>query len=271
MTEAEQTKILSMTPDEALRAAGSREDGITQKEATQRLDQYGLNTIHSKQTGIAKLFWRQIGGNPLVIILALATVVSYLTGEHTSAYYIFGVILLSAGLGFWNEFAAERTVRDLLKRVALTAIVSRDNKKQEVPVHDLTIGDIVFLSPGSIVPADMRLLNAESLELDQSALTGESKTVYKTADALAHTPQGISDYANIAFMSTNVTSGFGKGVIIAIGKDTEFGKIAHAASFIKPETDFQKGLRKFGELIAKVIGILTIAILVLTFYLDILL
>lgn len=265
MTEAEQTKILSMTPNEALQTAGSCEDGITSKEAAQRLSQYGLNTIRSKQASIIKLFWRQIGGNPLVIILALATVVSYLTGEHTSAYYIFGVILLSAGLGFWNEFAAERTVRDLLKRVALTAIVSRDNKKQEVPVHDLTIGDIVFLSPGSIVPADMRLLSAESLELDQSALTGESKTVYKTANALTHTPQGLSDYANIAFMSTNVTSGFGKGVIIAIGKSTEFGKIAHAASFIKPETDFQKGLRKFGELIAKVIGILTVAIFSINF------
>lgn len=265
MTQTEYAKAFSQDPAEVLHSLDSSEEGLTHGQASERIKQHGLNTIRNKQTGIGKLLWRQIGGNPLVIILAVATIISYVMGQHTSAYYIFAMILLSAGLGFWNEFAAERTVRDLLKRVALTAVVSREGKKQEIPVPELTYGDIVFLTPGSIVPADMRLLASEGLEVDQSALTGESKTVYKTTATITHAPSGLNDYTNIAFMSTTVSSGFGKGVVIAIGKETEFGKIAHAASFIKPETDFQKGLRKFGELIVKVIAYLTVGIFAINF------
>lgn len=262
------SQLLSATAQQAVTLLDSSDEGLRSAEAAKRLAQYGPNSIRSKSFNVWKLLWRQIGGNPLVIILATATAISYLMGQRTSAYYIFGMIVLSAGLGFWNEFAAERTVRDLLKRVSLTAVIMRDGKKQEIPVHDLTVGDLVFLSPGSIVAADLRLLEAENLELDQSSLTGESKTVYKVAHELAEAPSGLNDYDNIAFMSTTVTSGFGKGVVIAVGKQTEFGKIAHAASFIKPETDFQKGLRKFGELIVKVIAVLTIAIFGINFLLG---
>ncbi|HEY5695848.1 MAG TPA: HAD-IC family P-type ATPase, partial [Candidatus Saccharimonadales bacterium] len=268
MTSPELTKILRQMPDDTVRELNSTEEGITTKDAALRLKAYGPNTIKSKQAGVLKLIWRQIGGNPLVIILATATAISYAMGQHTSAYYIFGMILLSAGLGFWNEFAAERTVHDLLKRVSLTAVVSRDGKKQEIPVTELTIGDVVFLSPGSIVPADIRLLHSESLELDQSSLTGESKTAYKVSHQLNEQPQGLNDYANIAFMSTTVTSGFGKGIIVAIGEQTEFGKIAHVASFVKPETDFQKGLRRFGVLIIKVIVTLTLGIFTVNYFLG---
>lgn len=260
--------LVRSTPQQALKIVETSEDGLHSAEAAKRLKTYGVNSIRTKNFTVWKLLWRQIGGNPLVIILAVATAISYATGQHTSAYYIFGMIILSAGLGFWNEFAAERTVRDLLKRVSLTAVVMRDGKKQEIPVLDVTVGDIVFLSPGSIVSADMRLLEAENLELDQSSLTGESKTVYKVAHELAETPKGLNDYDNIAFMSTNVASGFGKGVVVAVGRQTEFGKIAHAASFIKPETDFQKGLRRFGLLIVKVIVVLTAGIFMVNFLLG---
>lgn len=262
------SKVLQATPQETLTLLGSGDNGLHSSEAAKRLTQYGPNTIRTKKFNVWKLLWRQIGGNPLVIILATATAISYLMGQRTSAYYIFGMIVLSAGLGFWNEFAAERTVRDLLKRVSLTAVIMRDSRKQELPVLDITVGDIVFLSPGSIVPADMRLLESENLELNQSSLTGESKTVYKVAHELTGTPQGLNDYDNVAFMSTTVTSGFGKGVVVSVGKETEFGKIAHAASFVKPETDFQKGLRKFGELIVKVIAFLTIGIFTVNFLLG---
>jgi len=268
MIDLSLVKLYQSAPQDILAAVNSTDDGLSATEAEARLKSYGLNSIRSKKFNVWKLLWRQIGGNPLVIILATATAISYATGQHTSAYYIFGMIVLSAGLGFWNEFAAERTVRDLLKQVALMAIVSRDGKKMEVPVPELTIGDVVFLSPGSIVPADMRLLEAENLELNQSALTGESKTVYKMSRAFTEQPQGLNDYTNIAFMSTTVASGFGKGVVVAIGKETEFGKIAHVASFIKPETEFQKGLRKFGELIVKVILILAVAIFGVNFFLG---
>lgn len=257
-----------MSPEEVLDEISSGHNGLSTKEADKRLAKYGPNSIQSRKFNVWILLWRQVTGNPLVIILAVATAISYVMGEHTSAYYIFAMILLSVGLGFWNEFAAERTVRDLLKKVSLSAIVNRDGEKREVPVAQITVGDIVFLAPGSIIPADMRFIETDNLEVDQSTLTGESKTAFKLCCAFNKKPEGLNDYANIGFMGTIVTSGSGKGAVLSVGKDTEFGKIAREASFIKPETDFQKGLRRFGDLIVKVILVLSIGIFAVNFLLG---
>ncbi len=257
-----------MSPEEVLGEISSSHDGLSSEEAGKRLAKYGPNSIQTRKFNAWILLWRQVTGNPLVIILAAATAISYAMGEHTSAYYIFAMILLSIGLGFWNEFAAERTVRDLLKKVSLSAIVSRDGEKKEVPVAQITVGDIVFLAPGSIIPADMRLVETDNLEVDQSTLTGESKTAFKVCCSVSKKPEGLNDYANIGFMGTIVTSGSGKGVILTVGKDTEFGKIAREASFVKPETDFQKGLRRFGDLIVKVILVLATSIFAVNFLLG---
>ncbi len=260
MTPIQLSNTLKLSPDEVIARLDSSSQGLSKVEAKTRLKRYGENTIQRKKTNIPILLWRQIGGNPLVIILATATTISYIMGQKTSALYIFAMIILSAGLGFWNEFAAERTVAELLQRVSMAAITIRNNQKQTISVAELTYGDIVFLEPGSIVPADLRLLESDNLELDQSTLTGESKTVYKQSRALDRAPHGLNDYQNIAFMSTTVTSGSAKGIVVGTGKATEFGKIAHQASFVKPETDFQKGLSQFGGLIVRIIIILSVGI-----------
>jgi Mg2+-importing ATPase len=251
---------LTQTSEQVLSDLKTQETGLTNGQAISRLEENGLNTIQNRRSGPFTIFKRQVTGNPLNIILAIATAASYGLGQHVSAYYIFAMIMLSIILGFWNEYAAERTVRDLLKRVSLAAIVIRGGEKTEVPVSHLTLGDVVLLAPGSIIPADLRLIETGNLEVDQSSLTGESKTVYKTAKPLTTKPAGISDFANIGFMSTVVTSGWAKGIVIAIGRNTEFGSIAQAASFVKPETDFQRGLRGFGNLIIRVIIVLTVII-----------
>jgi Mg2+-importing ATPase len=252
--------FLNISEDDALSKINSSRNGLSSREVEDRLKEYGTSNIKSSKTNIPRLLWRQIGGNPLVIILSVATAISYIMGQHTSAYYIFAMIILSAGLGFWNEYSAERTVKELLDKVSLLSIVIRDDKKKEIPAKDVTVGDIVLLSPGTILPADIRLIQSDSLEIDQSALTGESKTAFKVSHAVDDNVRGFNDYSNIAFMGTSVTSGSGIGVVVQIGKDTEFGKIAHDSSFIRPETDFQKGLRLFGNLIIKVIIILTLSI-----------
>lgn len=254
------SNFLEQSDEQVLNELKTSAAGITSAEATDRNQLHGLNTIGVRHGGPWVILWRQISGNPLILILAAATSVSYFLGQRISAYYIFGMIIVSILLGFWNEYAAERTVKELLKRVLLAAIVIRGGEKFEVPVSHLTIGDIVLLAPGSIVPADLRLIEVGNLELDQSSLTGESKTVFKTASTITKEPLGLGDFANIAFMSTVATSGWGKGVVVGIGQGTEFGKIAKTASFIKPETEFQRGLRQFGNLIVKVIVVLTVAI-----------
>lgn len=224
--------------------------GLTEDAAKQRLKQYGPNVISVRQRNPVYILIRQFTGNPLIIILAAATFISYLLGQTTSSYYIFIIIILSVLLGFVNEYAAEKTIDDLLKKISPTAIVERSGEKKEIPVSEITIGDLIFLSPGAIVPADLQLTEPQNLEIDQAALTGEAKAVHKNDK-------------DKAYMGTTVVSGSSQGIVIAIGRETEFGKIAKAAVFIKPETEFQKGLADFGQLIIKLVIVLTAAIFVI--------
>ncbi len=251
---------LNQTDEQVLNGLQTSLSGLSVAQAATRNQLHGLNVIPVRKSGPWPILWRQVIGNPLIIILAVATIVSYFLGQQVSAYYIFAMILVSILLGFWNEYAAERTVQNLLRRVSLSALAVRGGQKIEVPVAHLTPGDIVLLAPGTIVPADLRLLETGNLEINQASLTGESKTVFKTANSLKNNPEGLGDFANIAFMSTVVTSGWGTGVVVGIGQGTEFGKIAKTASFVKPETEFQRGLRQFGNLIVSVIVTLTIVI-----------
>lgn len=234
--------------------------GLTQNEVVKRQKIYGLNIIHKRKVNFLTILVRSIKENPLIIVLTIATFVSFLLGQRVSAYYIFGMIIVSIILDVWNEYSAEKTIENLLKKISPTALVVRNNEKQEIPVSELTIGDIVLLSQGSIIPADLRLLESNNIEINESTLTGEAKTVYKTSTALTHEVSGISEMKNIAFMGTIVSSGSGKGVVIRIGRETEFGKIAQTTTFLKPVTEFQKGLSSYGRLIVKVIFVLTAAI-----------
>jgi len=234
--------------------------GLSTEEIHSRQKKYGLNIIHKRRINLLIILLRQFTGNPLIIILGIATLFSYFLGQHISSYYIFGIIVVSVFLGLWNEYSAERTVDNLLKKISPTALVVRNNEKMEIPVMDLTIGDVALLSQGSITPADIRFTETQNLEMNESALTGESKTVFKITEPLKIGPKSISDYKNIGFMGTFVESGSGKGIVIRIGKMTEFGKIAQSTTFVKPITDFQKGLINFGNLIIKVVVIMTIAI-----------
>lgn len=247
----DENELIHETNKELLEQLQTRPSGLTQAEVQNRQKKYGLNTIHGNKVSILTLFFRQLSGNPLLLILIIATCISFFLGDKTSSFYILGVVLVSILLGFWNEYSAEKTVDSLLKKITPNALVIRNNEKQEIPVSELTIGDIVLLSQGSIIPADMRLIETHSLEINESALTGESKTVIK---------HSTDNKKNTGYMGTNVDSGSGKGVVIQIGKNTEFGKIAKSTTFTRPATEFQIGLAKLGNLIIKFVLVLTVVI-----------
>lgn len=248
------------SPQETYSKLKTTISGLSEEEVHIRQRQYGTNIIHKRKINFLVILFRQFTSNPLIIILGIATLFSYFLGQRVSSYYIFGTIIASTLLGLWNEYTAERTVDNLLKKISLAALVLRNNEKIEVPVADLTVGDIVLLSQGSIIPADIRLIEVKNLEMNEAALTGEEKSVFKTMEPLKTEPKNISEYTNIGFMGTNVESGSGKGIVVRIGKMTEFGKIAQSTTFVKPITNFQKGLISFGNLIIKVVVIMTIAI-----------
>jgi len=157
--------------DEIFKQLDTTAAGLNEGEVLKRQKQYGLNTIRKRNITFFTIFFRQFTGNPLIIILAVATFVSFLLGQHISSYYIFGIIIASVILGLWNEYSAVRTVDALLKKISPTALVERSGEKLEIPVTHVTIGDIVLLSQGSIIPADVRLIETKDLEVNQSALT----------------------------------------------------------------------------------------------------
>lgn len=255
-------------PDAVLQKFSSTVNGLDNKTVLERQKQYGLNVIRERKVNLLTIFIRQFTGNPLIIILAIATFVSYLLGQHDSSYYIFGIIIASVMLGLWNEYSAVKTVDALLKKISPTALVERGSEKLEVPVSHLTIGDVVLLSQGSIIPADLRLFEANDLEVNQSSLTGEAKTVFKTSQALTEPPKNMSNIDNFGYMGTSVVSGSARGVVMQIGRNTAFGQIAETTSFVRPVTDFQKGLAKFGDLIIKVILVMTIVIFLVNWLLG---
>ena len=246
--------------ERVLATTGSRLSGLTEEEAKNNIQKYGENTIATRHTNLPTMLFRQFTGNPLIVVLGVATFVAFLLGQHVSSYYIFGMILLSVLLGFWNEYSAEKTVAALLKKISPTTLVIRNDEKKEISVSQLTVGDIVLLSQGSIIPADLRIIASKNLEVNESALTGESKTVFKTSEKLSKFPSSISEISNMVFMGTSVDNGSAKGVVVGIGKDTQFGGIAKSALFVKPTTDFEKGLAHFGRLLVQVILVLTIGI-----------
>lgn len=258
----------NLSSDEVLVRLQTKITGLTENEVLQRQKQYGLNVIHKRKINVLAVFVRQFTNNPLILILAIATLASFTLGQHISSYYIFAMIMVSVILGFWNEYSAEKTIDNLLKKISPTALLIRDGQKIEIPVSQLTIGDIVLLSQGSIIPADLRLIETKNLEVNQAVLTGEAKTNYKTNEAIADGSLTLGKMGNIGFMGTMVESGSGKGVVVKIGKDTEFGKIAQSVTYLKPATAFQKGLSGFGQLIIKVVVILTISIFVINFLLG---
>ena len=258
MTKVVQEKWSSLSPEEIFQELHTSTEGLSFEEAKKRQDAYGKNILVRKKHNLFLIFLRQFTSNPLIIILALATTISYALGEHTSSYYIFGIILVSVGLGLWNEFSAEKTVENLLKKVTSFAHVIRRSIHQEIPTSDVTVGDIIVLSQGDIVPADARLIAVKDLEMNESSLTGESISVFKSLELSKD-----SSNNTLVFMGTSVQNGWAQAIVVAIGDRTVFGSIAKDVAFIKPITQFQRGLMEFGSLIIKVIAIFTIGIFVI--------
>lgn len=194
--------------------------------------------------------------NPLLIILFIATSLSYAFGDKYSAAVILWMVFLSIAMGFWNEYRAEKTMSDLLKKISFTAVVIRNGARISLPVKDIQPTDEVLLSPGCVVPADLKLVEEHHLEINESCLSGESLPVSKGR----HDPH--------AYMGTIVVSGSGIGKVIALGAQTKFGQLAKDVSAPKPQTSFQLGLSKFSVLIVRVIAIMAVSIFAINFLLG---
>jgi len=251
----------ALTAEDALRRLASRREGLSDPEAERRLATVGPNALRSHGARPLVVLARQLR-NPLLILLLAAALTSVFVGERTDALIIFSISTLSIGLGFFNEYRSERAVEALHSRLRHTALVLRDGQPAPIDVTELVPGDIVQLGVGDVVPADLRLLEAEGLECDEAVLTGESLPDEKQAEAVAGSPS-LLDLPSCAFMGTVVHAGHGIGVVVQTGPGTAFGRIALRLGDRQPQTAFQLGLRDFSLLLVRVTAALAVTILVL--------
>lgn len=237
--------------------------GLTSQEAEKRLKKFGSNKFEEgKKTSLWRLIWEQIN-SILIWILIVAAIVSAFVGEVTDAIIIFIVIALNAVIGIVEESKAEKALEELKKMSTPKAVVKRDGKVSEISSEELVPGDIVILDAGRFVPADLRLVETANLQIEESALTGESVPVDKNADWVANSEVPLGDQQNIAFMSTLTTYGRGTGVVVHTGMETEIGKIAKMLGGQEKEiTPLQRKLNELG----KILGIGAVVICIVMFF-----
>ena len=230
--------------------------GLTQEEVGKRLAQYGLNELRKEdKASPLSLFLSQFK-NLLILILLAATALSLLVGEWVDALMIAAIVLLSAILGFIQEYKAEQALEALKKMLSPTITVLRDGKEEEIPSRDLVPGDIILLEAGDKIPADARLVEVRSLNCDEAALTGESVPVRKETAALAE-QMPVSERLNMVFAGTVVTYGRGKAAVTSTGMSTEFGRIAEEVAAAETK---KTPLEKRTEEIGRWLGLISLAI-----------
>ncbi len=202
----------------------SPENGLASAEAAKRLSEHGPNVItQSKGLSPVRIFLGQFN-QPLIYILLIASLITGFLKEWTDAIVIFAVVVVNAVIGFIQEYKAIKAIGALSGAMTSETTVIRDGRKLRLPSSDVIPGDIILLQSGDKVPADLRLIAAKELQIDESALTGESVPVLKHTDKIAEETV-LGDRINMAYASTLVTYGTGKGVVVSTGDRTEIGRI----------------------------------------------
>jgi Mg2+-importing ATPase len=243
-----------------LRELESRLDGLSQAEADSRLKQFGSNEIarEKRQSAVMRLLSNV--KNPLVLLLTALGVLSFLTGDLRATVVIFVMVVLGVVLRFVQEMRADSAAEKLKAMVSNTATLVRDGKEAEVPLRMLVPGDIIRLAAGDMVPADVRVLSAKDLFLNQSALTGESLPVERKADVASPDVQNPLELPNVCFLGSNVESGCATAVVIYTADKTYFGSLAASIVGQRQLTSFDKGINKFTWLMIYFIAVMVPAV-----------
>jgi Mg2+-importing ATPase len=241
----------NLTPDNLIKILETTFEGLTNDQAERRRSTYGLNVIKPKRkTDILTLLVSQFK-NPIIILLFISVILSMFFGDILDALIIFFILLLSSFLGFWQEKKATDVVARLLSLIQPKVSILRENKIVEISYENLIPGDIIMLSAGKMIPADCLIIESKDLFVNEAALTGESFASEKSSIVLPKDTK-LKDRQNVLFFGTNVVSGNAKAIIVKTGKNTEFGKISERLKLRAPETDFERGVRRFGYLLIQI-------------------
>ena len=233
-------------------------NGLTNNEAKQRLEKLGLNEItQAKPKRWYNYFLESLFSPFNCILLGIVAILCYTdiylppTPSYANIIVIAILVTASTLLDFFEEYRSNKAAEQLKEMVATTTSVIRNGKEIQVPIKEVTLGDVVVLSAGSMIPADLRIIESKDLYVGQSALTGESDSIKKSSESELSIDNldSISDLDTICFMGTNVVSGSAKGIVIKTADSTYFGKVAHSLTQGKPKTAFQKGIENISRLL----------------------
>ncbi|HEX3679153.1 MAG TPA: magnesium-translocating P-type ATPase [Galbitalea sp.] len=238
---------------------GSSATGLTSAQAAATLGRVGQNTLGtSKQTSDGRLLARQFL-SPIIIILVIATVLAWALGDPVDSIIILVIILLSGLLGFFQERGAGRAIAALLATVEIKAQILRDGTVQGVPITGAVPGDVAQLAAGDLVPGDSIVLSSNGLQLDESALTGETFPVEKNPGT-SPVDAELNARQNMVFMGTHVASGSGTILVVGTGTSTEIGSVSARLESASPKTGFEKGLTRFGLFLTRIMIVLVVVI-----------
>jgi len=248
MASTDQERVLleacSLSPEECFVSMGTRERGLAEEEVEEKRKTFGTNEVSTKQGGALLRTYHRLA-NPLVVQLLIIAGVSFIMGDLRLTIVVGGMVLISVGLSSLQEERSGRAVEKLQAMVRTTVNVMRDGKESEIPLAEIVPGDVVVLDAGSLVPADVRLVTTKDFFVSQSALTGESMPVEKSAGASPAGAKAALELPNACFQGTNVLSGTARGVVINTGARTYFGAITRKLAGQRSKTSFDKGIAGF--------------------------
>ncbi len=256
----------SLAASDLLAQLGTTLQGLDAAEARRRLRQAGADGLKARPRLETLTLLLSQYKSPIILILLFAAGLSFFLRDNTDGLIIMSIVIVSGLLGFWQEKGATEAVKRLLALVQIKATVRREGESREIPVEEIVPGDIVLLHAGDIIPGDCLLLDSKDLYVDEAALTGETFPVEKTPGVLPpETP--LARRTNALFMGTHVVSGAATALTALTGAATEFGQVSSRLRLKAPETEFERGVKRFGYFLMEVTLMLVIAIFAINVYL----
>ncbi|HLW46555.1 MAG TPA: cation-transporting P-type ATPase [bacterium] len=243
LQHASLAQLATLDAEAVLRLLASRPEGLTSAEAEGRLAQYGPNEVRADRRFLADIVGEQLKCG-INLLLGLAGLLTLAVGSLSDGIIILVLVVLNVGLSIFQEYRAERALEALRALLPPAVRVWRDGREGERSARELVPGDVIAIRGGNLVPADLRLLEADGLEVNQAALTGESLSEPKDAAAVPPGPPG--SWSDVVFAGTTVVSGYGRGVVAVTGERTQFGETAVLVRDIRAASDFQVNLTRFG-------------------------
>ena len=240
------------TVEEVLKDLKTSEQGLPEKEVTERQKIFSFNEIKVKEIGLWDILIRQFK-SPFFYLLFIAAAIAFLIREEINALIILVFVFINVVLGFFQEAKAVKTAAILKRYVPLKARIKREGKEKVIGQKFLVPGDIILLEAGNIVPADLRIIKAKNFLVDEEILSGESVPVIKKSEVLLKETKEVFNAENIAFATTSVISGEAEGVVIGTGKKTFFGEIAKLTAEKERESAYEKSMLKFSNLILRIV------------------